>query len=363
VLKADKPSTVHERIVATQAKVDFKRVDVTESKTKLPVASFKTKAYQTADAMQRSDKSKDVSEATARREKMEMERQKLRSSRADVSAHQMSDAQLAEREWFKDVHSGPQTGKYDVKMSTLSQATIDVQVEVVLKALLSKYAGSFGIVAKEAAEFKACLKDVGVDPDEPGVTLDEGGITKFLVKHEATRPELSGYMARIHLEPRGRKGERRYPFIAYIMLRLGLAPQDIFALEIEKLDPAMQKAHLAIFTFADMLATSKAREDRMAELQEVCECGGLNGGHARVELSSLRDQHEREARSLIKAKQDKNAGEKYLKENDPLDIETRRLAAEAEEASTAEARKRQIARQKIKDMQATFLDAAHTAGE
>jgi len=354
----EKSMTVRERVAAAKEKAEAERDSVEASKSKTPHA----RASQTWSSSP-SEKSKDVANATARQERMASERQETRDERADFPAHEMSDAQVAEREWFEDVHSGPQTGKYDAQMNKLSQATIDEQVKSVLKALLSKYAGNFEVIAKEAAEFKACLKDAGINPDDPGVTLDEGGITKFLVKHDATRPDLSGYMARIHLEPRGKKGERRYPFIAYIMLKLGLAPQDIFALELEKLDPFMQEAHQAIFTYADLIAQSKAREERMTALREVCEAGGLHGGRARVELASLKDQHDKEARPLVKARQDKNAGEKYLRDNDPLDIENRRLAAKAEEDAASAALKRQSSRQKIKDMQAAFFNAADTDGD
>ena len=114
--------------------------------------------------------------------------------------------------------------------------------------------------------------------------------------------------------------------------------------------PWSHAACLAVPFLQETLAKKKAREDKMKELEQLAEAGGVKGMRAKAELEAMKNEDELERnKAEIQAGARRRAAQRAVDKGDPYAEEQKRLAEEKKKKEEEERKKKEESRQRLKE--------------
>ncbi|EGD82771.1 hypothetical protein PTSG_03421 [Salpingoeca rosetta] len=228
------------------------------------------------------------------------------------------------------------------KFADVTNSTIDDQSQFFLRSFVTEFSGNFEEVLDLAEEFKKYAPDTGVvrelEEDKAHLFLERRGETLTVV-------ELREALKKIDLD-----SNNRVSFIEYCLYKYGKTLEELFEEKDHKIEHLLRKLEEAIKLYQETLAKKKAREDKMKELEQLAEQGGVKGMRAKAELEAMKNEDELERnKQEIQAGARRRAAQRAVDKGDPFAEEQKRLAEEKKKKEAEEKAKREESRKRLAD--------------
>eukprot|EP00049_Salpingoeca_infusionum_P017762 m.354248 g.354248 ORF g.354248 m.354248 type:complete len:255 (-) comp16964_c0_seq1:279-1043(-) len=227
-----------------------------------------------------------------------------------------------------------------VEFAKVTALSIDDQSVYFLRQFVTEFSGNFEEVLDLAQEFKKYAPTEGdvreLEEDKAHLFLERRGET-------LTVKELRDALKEIDLD-----SNNRVSLIEFLLYKYKFTLEQLFEERDHKIEHLLKKLEEAIAIYQAELAAKQAREDKMAQLEELSTQGGVKGMRAKAELEAMRneDMLERNRRE-IQAGAKKRAAQKAVDSGDPYAEEQKRLEEEKKKQEAEAKAQREESRRRL----------------